>query len=340
MTFVWPILLLLLLLAPVAVLLYVRAQRARQRRLASLGSMGWVQAGGAGAAKRLGRRRHIPPILLLLGLSLVLFALARPKAVMSLPRLSGTVLLTFDVSGSMAADDMKPTRMEAAKVAAREFVMRQPSSVLIGIVAFSESGLSVQVPTNDKNALLASINRLTPARGTSLANGIGSALGVIEKMNADEARGFYSNKDPSAPAPTPTPMLRGSYNSAAIVLLSDGENNVRPDPLEAAQMAADRGVRVHTVGVGSPNGALLKIDGFNVQTRLDEATLQQIAEMTDGNYYNAQSEKDLQAIYQNLGTQLVVKTEETEITAIIAGAGLLLLLVGGMLSLLWLGRVA
>ncbi len=334
--------LLLLLFIPVVVLLYVRLQRQRQRRLAGLGSMGWAQAAGiaGGTSRKMGWRRHIPPVLFLLGLALVAFALARPKAVVSLPRLAGTVLLTFDVSGSMAADDMKPTRMEAAKAAAREFVMQQPTSVLIGIVAFSESGLSVQVPSNDKDAVLATINRLTPARGTSLASGIGASLQVIDTMNADEARGFYSNVDPSKPLPTPTPMPRGTYSPAAIVLLSDGENNVRPDPLEAAQLAVDRGVRVHTVGVGSPNGALLKIEGFNVQTRLDEATLKQIAGMTDGNYYNAQSEKDLQAIYQNLGTQLVVKTEETEVTAIVAGVGLVLLLLGGLLSLIWLGRVA
>lgn len=334
-SFIWPAMLLLLLLVPLAMLFYLRMSRQRKRRLAALGSMGWAQQTGG---RKLGTRRHIPPILFLLGLSLIAFALARPKTVLSLPRLAGTVLLTFDVSGSMAADDMKPTRMEAAKAAAREFVARQPSSVLIGVVAFSESGLSVQVPTSDKQAVLATINRLTPARGTSLANGIFSSLSVIEAMNADEARGFYSKN--AAPAPTPTPVPRGTYGAAAIVLLSDGENNVQPDPLEAAQMAVDRGVRVHTVGVGSPSGATLKVEGFSIQTHLDEATLQQISKMTDGRYYNAQSAEDLRAIYENLNTQLIVKAEETEITAIIAGAGLVLLLVGGILSLLWLGRVA
>ena len=292
------------------------------------------KAGG----RKLGLRRHIPPALFLIGLAILTFALARPKAVVSLPRLAGTVVLTFDVSGSMAATDMTPTRMEAAKAAARAFVERQPTTVQVGIVAFSESGLSVQVPTNDKDAVLAAINRLTTARGTSLATGIGAALDVIAALDGEKQQGYYSNATPT-PAPPPTAAPKGSRTSAAIVLLTDGENTVQPDPLLAAQAAADMGVRVHTVGIGSPTGSTLKVEGFTVQTRLDEATLQAISEMTDGSYYNAQNEDDLRTIYQNLGTQLIVKPEETEITSILTGVGLLVLLVGGVLSLLWFSRL-
>ncbi len=332
--------LLLLLLMPLCIALYLRLQRQRRRAIASYGSLGMLlqssaqQAGG----RKLGLRRHIPPTLFLIGLAILTFALARPKAVVSLPRLAGTVVLTFDVSGSMAATDMTPTRMEAAKVAARDFVERQPTTVQIGVVAFSESGLSVQVPTNDKDAVIAAINRLTVARGTSLAQGIVAALGVIEALDGEKQQGFYSNVTPT-PAPPPTAMPKGSRTSAAIVLLTDGENTVQPDPLMAAQAAADRGVRVHTVGIGSPTGSTLKVEGFTVQTRLDEATLQAISEMTDGAYYNAQNEGELRAIYQNLGTQLIVKPEETELTSILTGIGLLVLLIGGVFSLLWFSRL-
>jgi Ca-activated chloride channel family protein len=292
------------------------------------------QSGG----RRLGLRRHVPPILFLIGLAILTFALARPKAVVSLPRLAGTVILTFDVSGSMAATDMNPSRMEAAKAAAREFINRQPATVQVGIVAFSESGLAVQVPTNDKNVALDAINRLTTARGTSLATGIGAALDVIKALEGEEEQGYYSNVTPT-PAPAPTAAPPGSRKGAAIVLLTDGENNVQPDPMLAAQVAADMGVRVHTVGIGSSQGVPLKVEGFTVQTRLDEATLQAISGMTDGNYYTAQNEEDLRAIYQNLGAELVVKPEETELTSILTGVSLLMLLIGGVLSLLWFSRL-
>jgi Ca-activated chloride channel family protein len=327
--------LLLLVLIPLGMGLYVRLQRQRQRARASYGSLGVLQQSGG---RRLGLRRHVPPILFLIGLGILTFALARPKAVVSLPRLAGTVILTFDVSGSMAATDMNPSRMEAAKAAAREFINRQPATVQVGIVAFSESGLAVQVPTNDKNVALDAINRLTTARGTSLATGIGAALDVIKALEGVEEQGYYSNVTPT-PAPAPTAAPPGSRKGAAIVLLTDGENNVQPDPMLAAQVAANMGVRVHTVGIGSPQGVPLKVEGFTVQTRLDEVTLQAIADMTDGNYYNAQNEEDLHAIYQNLGAELVVKPEETELTSILTGVGLLILLIGGVLSLLWFSRL-
>ena len=327
--------LLLLLLVPLCIALYVRLQRQRRRSIASYGSLGLLQQAGG---RKLGLRRHVPPALFLIGLAILTFALARPKAAVSLPRLAGTVVLTFDVSGSMAATDMTPTRMEAAKAAARDFVERQPTTVQIGVVAFSESGLSVQVPTNNKDEVIAAINRLSTARGTSLANGIVAALGVIEALDNDKQEGYYSNVTPT-PAPSPVPVPKGSRKSAVIVLLTDGENTVQPDPLIAAQAAADRGVRVHTVGIGSATGSTLKVEGFTVQTRLDEATLQTISEMTGGDYYNAQNADDLRTIYQNLGTQLVVKPEETELTSILTGVGLLVLLIGGVLSLLWFNRL-
>lgn len=336
MSFIWPVMLLSLLLIPLLVVYYIRSVR-RQRQLAQrYGSLGLVQQVGG---RPVGRRRHVPPALFLVGLALLGVALARPQTVLSMPRLEGLVILAFDVSGSMAADDMKPTRMEAAKEAAREFVRRQPSTVRIGVVSFSESGFSVQVPTNDQAAILGAINRLTPTRGTSLANGISMSLNAIASANSgDPTTRYYTNVTPM-PTATPTPVAAGTFTPATIVLLTDGENTVPPNPLEAARKAAERGVRIHTIGIGSPTGVTLNVEGFSVHSRLDEATLQQIAELTEGAYYNAQQEQDLRAIYENLGTQLVVKPQKTEVTAILAGVSLLFFLLGAGFSLLWFSRL-
>jgi len=193
----------------------------------------------------------------------------------------------------------------------------------------------VQAPTNDQEAILASINRLTPQRGTSLANGILASLNTIA-AGAGAPLQLSSNRSPT---PTPTPVPKGAYTSAVIVLLTDGENTVSPDPLAAAQAAADRGVRIYTVGVGSAAGATLHIEGFTIHTQLDEAMLQRISLLTDGAYSNAESEQDLRTIYENLDPQLVIKPEKMEVTSIFAGASILMLLIGGAFSLLWFGRL-
>ncbi len=334
MSFIWPTMLLLLLLIPLFVVLYSRQQRRRQRLLAAYGNFGLTQSGGRG----LGRRRHLPPLLFLLALTTLIIAVARPQTELSLPRVEGTVILAFDVSGSMAADDLQPTRMEAAKVAARDFVANQPRSVMIGVVAFSESGFSVQPPTNDQGAILAALDRLAPTRGTSLGNGILTALNALSIRNEPVADEIYSNLQ-LTPTPTPTPLPRGTYTSGAIVLLTDGENTAPPDPLEAAQLAIDRGVRIYPIGIGSVGGTLLKVNGFTVRTYLDEETLQNIAQLTDGTYYHAENEDELKTVYDQVGSQLVVKPEQTEITALLAGVSVLLLLIGGALSLLWFSRL-
>ena len=329
MPFVWPEALFVLLAIPLFVALYMRMQQRRRRIAASYGRLGLVQeTGGRG----LGVRRHIAPALFLLSLTILIVALARPQTVVSLPRIEGTAILAFDVSGSMAADDLKPTRMEAAKAAARDFVQRQPLGVQIGVVAFSESGFGVQAPTNDQETILASINRLKPERGTSIGQGILASLRTIS--GADDGE-----DSPAAGDVTPTPVPDGTYTSAVIVLLSDGENNVSPDPLVAAQTAADHGVRIYTIGIGSAAGTILEVNGFTVHTHLDEAMLQQISQLTDGAYYSAENEQDLREIYENINLQLVVKSDEMEVTSILAGAGILVLLIGGALSLVWFSRL-
>lgn len=336
MSFIWPTMLIFLLLIPLGVVLYIRLYRQRRRLIATYGTLGVLRET---AGRRLGSRRHIPPVLFLLGLTILIIALARPQAVVSLPRIEGTVILAFDVSGSMAAEDLKPTRMEAAKVAARDFVQRQPSTVQIGVIGFSDSGFAIQAPTNDQDTILAAINRLTPQRGTSLGQGILASLKTIA-VNAGQVQPplLYSNRTP-APTPSPTPVPKGAYTSAVIVLLTDGENNAAPDPLVAAQTAVDRGVRIYTVGIGSAAGTSLHVNGFTIHTQLDEAMLQQIAQLTDGSYYNAQNQQELNSIYENLDPQLVIKPEKMEVTSLFAGASILMLLIGGSFSLLWFSRL-
>ncbi len=333
MSFIWPVMLLTLFLMPLFVGLYLWLQQRRRRLVANYGMFGFLQEP---IGRRLGLRRHIPPTLFLTGLALLSVAMARPEMVVHLPRVEGTVILAFDVSGSMAADDLEPTRMEAAKVAARKFVEQQPPSVLVGVVAFSDSGFAVQAPTDDQEAILSTIDRLAPQLGTSLANGIFASLNTLAAETKPTSR-LYSNLTPT-PTPPPTAVPPGTFMPAVIVLLTDGENNETPDPLAAAQAAADRGVRIHTVGVGSAAGSTLSIDGFIIHTQLNEALLQRISELTGGSYYNAENEEELVTIYQNFDTQLVIKPEKMEITSIFAGASILVLMMGGTFSLLWFSR--
>jgi len=334
MTFIWPAVLLLLAVIPVGALLATALDQRRRRRAAA--------PGGLGLASTIGRRsrrlRRIPAALFLTGFAVMGVALARPQGVVSLPREEGTVILAFDVSGSMAADDLKPTRIAAAKAAATDFVEQQPASVVVGVVAFSDSGLSVQAPTNDQASVLAAINRLAPERGTSLGQGIRASLQTISLAESPPAQNYYSNRSP-APTPAPTPVPAGTHTSAVIVLLTDGENNESPDPATEAQAAADQGIRIFTVGLGSPAGTTVNLNGFQVHTQLNEPLLQQIADTTQGTYFRAEDAQQLHSIYANLDTRLIVEPQKIEITALFAVASILLLAAGGMASILWLGRL-
>lgn len=332
MSFIWTPMLWSLLAIPLFVLLYLRMQKRRQQFAVRYGSLGLVQkANGRGV----GSRRHIPALFFLAGLTILFFALARPQMEIGLPKVEGIVILAFDVSGSMTADDFEPTRMEAAKVVAKDFVARQPTTVRVGVVAFSDSGFSVQLPTNDQAAIIASIDRLKPQRGTSLANGIVVSLNTIANATGQEP--IVGFNDPESSAPTPAPV--SAENSAVIVLLTDGENNMDPDPFAAAQFAADRDIPIHTIAIGSAEGTILEVNGFTVHTKVDAETLQGISEMTDGLYFNAETEEDLKAIYESIEPNFRVNKEETEVTAVFAGLSILILLIGGVLSLLWFGHV-
>jgi Ca-activated chloride channel family protein len=310
-------------------------QKRRHQLALRYGSLGLVQqASGRGV----GTKRHIPAILFLAGLTVLFLALARPQMVVGLPKVEGIVILAFDVSGSMAAEDFEPNRLEAAKAVAVDFVERQPSTVKVGVVAFSEGGFSVQAPSDDKAAILDAIERLKPQRGTSLANGIIVSLNTIANATGQNPIvGLdQSGEIPVPAAPIPEPAAEGS---ASIVLLTDGENNMEPDPMAAALLAAERGVSIHTIAVGSEEGTVLTVNGFTVFTQVNEGALRQIAEITRGTYFNAQDEEDLREIYESIEPRFRVEQEETEVTAIFAGLSVLFLLAGGVLSLMWFSRV-
>jgi Ca-activated chloride channel family protein len=226
--------------------------------------------------------------------------------------------------------------MEAAKSIAADFVNDQPANVRIGVVAFSDGGLSVQSPSLNRDATLTTIERLVPRRGTSLGNGLLVALNTVVVDAGDPPiinTSDLSTADDVVTAP------QGEYPSAIVIVFSDGENNDPPDPLEAAKLASDLGVRVYTVGVGTPKGTTIDVEGMNIHTQLNEDLLSQIAETASGQYYFAADETELRNIYADLQPELSIKPEDLELTSMLAGIGILVFLLGGALSLLWFGRV-
>jgi Ca-activated chloride channel homolog len=327
MTFAWPWLLLSLAAIPLLVRGYRRLQRRRVERREQLAALGLV----APATVTTARRRHVAPLLFLGALTLLFIALARPQATVADPRRDGTVVLAFDVSSSMGAKDLQPTRMEAAKAAARAFAQKQPPTIRIAVVAFGESGVISQQPTTNRSAVLAAIGRLAPQGGTALGRGIQTSLSAIagRTVQLDE---------PDAGAEAPGQDI-GYFGSAAVILLSDGENTDGPDPLGAAELASTAGVKVYPIGLGSAEGTVLEIDGFQVATALDEPALQQIATTTDGEYFTADDEQALTKVYESIDLAWTVEARQIEVTALFAAAAGLLLLLGAGLSFLWFGRV-
>ncbi|HEY5730247.1 MAG TPA: VWA domain-containing protein [Anaerolineales bacterium] len=334
MSFIWSSMLGLLLLTPLLVLIYIFM---RQQREKNVDRSGFAQSVSrvTGPSSASGRR-HVPVLVFLLGITILLFSLARPQATVSLPKYEGTVILVFDVSGSMAADDIEPTRMEAAKSVAYDFVEGQPADVRIGVVAFSDGGLSVQTPGVNRESTLTTIERLVPRRGTSLGNGVLVALNTIAVDAGDPPIINTSNLSTADDAPA---APQGWYPSAVIVLFSDGENNDPPDPFTVTDLAIDLGVRIYTVGVGSAEGTTISVEGMNIHTQLNGLMLSEIANISGGQYYFAGDEAGLRKIYDDLEPTLSIKPEELELTSLLAGLSILVFLSGGVLSLRWFGRV-
>jgi Ca-activated chloride channel family protein len=328
MSFIWPGLLVLLLAVPVAIAGYASLVRRRTARTAALAAEGFVP--NAATRRRL-RIRHVPAVLFFAALIVLIVAFARPQVSVGLPHREGTVILAFDVSNSMLAKDLQPSRMDAAKAAAKAFVNQQPTTIKIGVVAFNNGALMTQQPTIVKADVVKAIDRLTPTGSTSLGQGIFTSLSAI----AGKPLTLPPNASPDDIANADI----GFYGSAAIVLLSDGENTSGPDPLAIAQLASTAGVHIYPIGIGSPEGTVLQIGGFSVATALDEQELMQIATVTNGKYYNAQDAATLAQIYKSIDLRTVTDPKKTEVTAVFAAISTLLLLVGGALSMVWFGRL-
>ncbi|MBC7483992.1 MAG: VWA domain-containing protein, partial [Rhizobacter sp.] len=289
--------------------------------------------------------RHLPPALMLAPAPALLVAAGRPAAVISLPSAEKTIVLAMDVSGSMRATDVLPDRFTAAKEAAKAFVAELPRTVRIAVVQFAGTAAVVQAPTLSRDDVVAAIDRFQLQRGTAIGSGIVLSLATLfPDAGIDLSQITGQRAMPPAPGDKPkaefTPVAPGSYGSAAIILLTDGQRTTGPDPVEAAKMAADRGVRVYTVGVGTKEGETIGFEGWSMRVRLDEETLKNIANMTRADYFYAGTAADLKQVYQGLSTRLIVEKKETEISALFAALGALLVVLAAGLSVWWFGRVA
>ena len=342
MTFIWPEMLWGLLAVPLLVALYFWMLRRRKKTALRYASLSLVkEAIGAGLAWR----RHLPPALLLIAITALLLAMARPAAVVTLPSAEKTIVLAIDVSGSMAATDVLPDRMTAAKEAAKAFIAELPRSVRIAVVQFAGTAAVVQAPTLSRDDVVAAIDRFQLQRGTAIGSGLVLSLATLfPDAGIDLSQITGQRAMPRAPGDTPkpefVPVAPGSYSSAAIILLTDGQRTTGPDPIDAAKMAADRGVRVYTVGIGTKEGEIIGFEGWSMRVRLDEDTLKNIATLTRADYFYAGTAQDLKQVYQGLSTRMIVEKKETEISALFAAFAALLVMAAAGLSLWWFGRVA
>jgi Ca-activated chloride channel homolog len=340
-SFQWPEMLWLAALLPLLVAAYLLVLRRKKKLALRYASLTMVKEAMAGGQTL---RRHLPPLLLLAALAVMIGAIARPSAVVTLPSQHETVILAMDVSGSMRATDVEPNRLVAAQNAAKAFIADQPENVRIGIVAFAGTATVAQAPTRNREDLVAAIDRFQLQRATAIGSAIVVSLATIfPDAGIDLASVTYgaeaAKKPPAPGAQAFKPVPPGSYQSAVIILLTDGQRTTGPDSLLAARMAAERGVRVFTVGVGTPEGKIVGFEGWSMHVRLDEETLKGIADLTRGEYFYAGTAVDLKKIYETLRSRLVLETKKTEITALFAAAAALLVLASALLSLLWFNRV-
>ncbi|MBS0425839.1 MAG: VWA domain-containing protein [Proteobacteria bacterium] len=344
MTFLWPQFLWLLLAVPVLVLLYLWLLRRKKKLALRYASLSIVrEAMGAGQTVR----RHIPPLLFLLAIVAMLVAAARPMAVVLLPSNQQTIILAMDVSGSMRAEDVKPNRLVAAQDAAKGFIKDLPRNVKVGVVAFAGSANVAQLPTTNREDLVAAIDSFQLQRATATGNAIVVSLATlfpdagidVGDFGAQSRRQGVAIEQAGKQKKEFVPVAPGSFTSAAIIMLTDGQRTTGVDPLDAAKAAADRGVRVYTVGIGTVDGETIGFEGWSMRVRLDEETLKAVAKQTSAEYFYAGTAHDLKKVYDTLSSRLTVEKKETEISALFAmGAALLALLSAG-LSLFWFNRI-
>lgn len=350
MRLIWPDMLWLLAAVPGLIAAYLFLLRRKKKTALRYANLSLVKEAMA-AGQRF--RRHIPPLLFLLALILLIFAMARPSAVLTVPTHQRTIILAIDTSGSMRATDVEPSRIEAAQAAAKSFVSGQPRGTRVGLVIFAGTAALAQTPTENREEIMAAIDRIQVQHATAIGSGILMSLKAIfphaefdlgpwnprRDTTRDSLRGapLDQGREPEKPAFKPVPP--GSYASAVIILLSDGQSNVGPDPLKAARMAAERGVRVYTVGFGTTEGEILRFGGWAMRVRLDEETLKKIAELTQSEYYRAGTAADLKKVYETLSSRMVFETREVEITAVFSAAAAVLILIAALLSVSWFSRI-
>jgi Ca-activated chloride channel family protein len=345
MHFLWPQNLWLLLALPVLVVLYVLLLRRKKKMAVRYASLSIVkEAMGAGQQVR----RHIPPALFLLSMLALLLAASRPVAVVTLPSNQQTIILAMDVSGSMRATDVQPNRLVAAQNAAKAFLQELPRHVKVGIVAFAGSAQVAQLPTVNREDLVTAIDRFQLQRATATGNAIVISLATLfpdagidlQQMQSgrERQRGFAIDQ-PKQEKKEFTPVAPGSYSSAAIIMLTDGQRTTGVDPLDAAKLAAERGIRVYTVGIGTVDGETIGFEGWSMRVRLDEETLKAIASKTSAEYFYAGTAQDLKKVYETLSSKLTVEKKETEIAALFAMAAAALALLSAGLSMFWFNRI-
>jgi Ca-activated chloride channel family protein len=334
MSFLSPEYLWLLLAVPMIAGFYLLLLKKRKQAALRYANLEIVKAA---IGNSLWWRRHVPPAILLAALGAMLFATARPTAVITLPTHHETVILALDVSGSMRANDVQPSRIEAAQAAARAFIADQPRSTRIGVVAFAGSAALVQPPTSNRHDLRAAIDQLQLQHATAVGSGI---LVSLKALFPQEHFDLPMAGNPRVAKPAVSkPAKPGSYAEGAIILLTDGQTTAGPDPVDAARLAAERGVRVFTVGVGTDNGQILNGEGWSMRVRLDEEPLKAIADLTRAEYFYAGNAPDLRKVYETLRAKLVMEKKETEITALFSAIAAAAVLLSATLSLLWFNRV-
>ena len=367
--FVWPQLLWLLALLPLLVLGLVLT-----RVLGVSRRQGWtgplVQSGAGHTDRGAGRvQRTLWWGLNAAGLVLLVLALARPQALLLLPIRLDTLMLVVDSSGSMRAEDVAPNRLAVARQAAQRLVERQGAAVRIGVVSMAAAAVLVQPPTTDRDAVLQALQGLQPQPGSALGSGLLIALDAmlpgsglqVQQLIEGEGRAAApagrplpggqapAGQSPAAQAPDtarafgsnrPRQVAPGSHRSGVIVLISDGQGNVGPEVQSMAALAADLGVRVHTVGIGTLQGTVLRAQGLQMRVRLEEAPLQQIAEVTRGQHLRGDDAAALQQVDLQLQAGLALREHRrTEITSLSAALGLLLLGLAAALRWWRTGRI-
>jgi Ca-activated chloride channel homolog len=316
-----PFLLWGLLLIPVALLAYMLLQRRRIKYAARFTNLDLL-ANVVDASP--GRRRHVPATFAVLALAALVVAMARPQAVVAVPRDDATVLLTIDTSASMTATDVPPTRLEAAKSASSSFLDLLPDRFRVGLVSFSSIVSVLEEPSDDREAVRSALDRLEGDVGTALGDAIVESVAL-------------------APDPEEQDDLSGGRPLFAILLLSDGANSVGREPLDVIDEAQEAGVPIHTIAFGTPQGTVDITNDFGVTETYrvppDPTTLRQVAQETGGRFFEAPTEADLEAVYEEIGSQVSYEDEERELTAAFAAAGAVFLLLGAGLSALWFGRI-